>query len=134
MKSPSFPERSEARTRPGWLNRLSKIRPATVPNEPALHRVVEGILKDAGVDYRHEHPFTATERIDFIVDEADGFRWGIECKLNPDGMAIWRQAFRYADHCDAVIILTTRPLSAILKPHGEHRAKEFVVVELCKNF
>ncbi len=103
-------------------------------DEDDLQRTVESILASAGAVFEREARMTERERIDFLVRE-DEMRIGIECKIRPGGMAVWRQLSRYADHVDAMILITTGPLDRTLdlyKSDGK-TVVHLEIIELWKN-
>lgn len=119
---------------PDWLTAIGKIRAGIIPDEAALHRAVAEILTAKGVKFTHEHSFTKQARIDFLV-EWEASAWGIECKVNPCGMAVWRQLECYAPGCDFLVLVTTKPVERVIAPDPRaHRCKGLHVLELWKNF
>lgn len=119
---------------PDWLTAIAKIRAGIIPDEAALHCAVSEILTAQGVKFIHEHSFTRKDRIDFLV-EWNAESWGIECKVNPCGLNVWRQLERYAPGCDYLVLITTKAVGRVIAPDPrEHRCKGLHVLELWKNF
>ncbi len=87
-----------------WQQRIRRIRPGVV-SESQLGDIVEAILREAGVAFTREHRFPDGGRVDFLVG-----RTGVELKINPSGLAVWRQLHSYAEHVDALILLSTKAI------------------------
>lgn len=122
---------------PAWLQALSKIRAGQCQNEASLHEHVAAILKREGVEFEHEHRINATDRIDFMVTDMSfgPILYGIECKVHPGGMDVWRQLERYAAACDFLVLITTKPVGRVIAPDPQaHRCRGLWVLELWKNF
>lgn len=122
-------------TVPPWLVTVGKLRAARFNNEAALQAGIEAVLVAAGATFEREHRLTETERIDFTV-EHEGKRWGIECKTaGVQGVPVWRQLIRYLPHVDAIVLVTTKPVGAVLQLKREDgSAVPTHVLELWKNF
>lgn len=119
---------------PAWLQALSKIRAGTIQNEAALHRAVAAVLTAQGAKFTPEVRFTPSDRIDFTVED-DAMLYGIECKVHPGGMDVWRQLERYAAHCDFLVLITTNAVGRVIAPDpSAHRSRGLWVLELWKNF
>jgi hypothetical protein len=119
---------------PAWLQALAKIRAGTIQNESALHRAVTAVLHSNDIKFEHEKELNAANRIDFMV-EADALLYGIECKVRPGGMDVWRQLERYAAHCDFLVLITTKAVGQVIAPDpSAYRARRLWVLELWKNF
>lgn len=102
-------------------------------DEAELQQATEAILRQE--TYAREYPLDEQSRIDFLVlDLANQKRIGIECKVKPNGMAVWRQLSRYAEHVDVLILLTTAPVQKVMEPTRQDGKKiEFHLIELWKN-
>ena len=119
---------------PKWLQALSKIRAGTILDEAALHRAVAAILTAYAVKFEHEKDLGPAGRIDFMVEDGANL-YGIECKVNPGGMAVWRQLERYANHCDYLVLITTKVVEYVIPPDPHaYRSKALHLIELWKNF
>ena len=101
-------------------------------NEAELQEAVAATLgRHCTTAVNREHRFDARNRIDFWIPE---MRIGIECKVKPNGMAVWRQLDRYADHVDALILVTTAPVDRLLIPRNSSGEQiGFILIELWKN-
>ncbi len=119
---------------PAWLQALAKIRAGTIQNEAVLHRAVSAVLHSHDIKFEHEKQLNAANRIDFMV-EHEALLYGIECKVHPGGMEVWRQLERYAPHCDFLALITTKAVGQVIAPDPfAYRSKGLWVLELWKNF
>jgi DNA-binding sugar fermentation-stimulating protein len=120
-----------------WIRALSRLR-NMFADEAELQLAVSRVLQqclgdDSATTIAREHRFDPKSRIDFLVI-AGGARIGVECKTKPNGMAVWRQLDRYADHLDALVLVTTAPVDRVLIPGKSDGTKiPFVLIELWKN-
>ena len=117
-----------------WIQPLKTLQ-NRFANEAELQDAVASVLHHfLGMEhYSREHSLDKANRIDFLVTEG-GKKIGIECKVKPNGMAVWRQLARYADHLDGLILITTAPVSTVLAPQkSDGTALDFTLIELWKN-
>lgn len=121
---------------PAWLHSLEKIRAGVCQNEAALHDAVAARLSFARVEFRREVWLNSRDRIDFTVEEKEtALLYGIECKTEAGGLAVWRQLERYAAAVDFLVLVTTKALRQVIAPDPlTHRCKGLYVLELWKNF
>lgn len=98
-------------------------------DELHLQDTIERILKETGTQYFREHSLSKRDRIDFRIGDT-----GMECKIRPGGMAVWRQLQRYTEHLTDLILVTTAPLDRRLqlyRPDGT--PQQLTIIELWKN-
>lgn len=73
--------------------------------ELALQDDVAVVLREGGYEYKREHQFNKSDRIDFLVG-----RIGIECKIDFSANEVLRQLSRYAtsSEVDELLLVTTK--------------------------
>lgn len=112
-----------------WLKTLRN----SFADEYDLQDHVQRILIKARLKFVREARLTKGERIDFIVNDGEK-RIGIECKIRPGGMAVWRQLARYADYLDELILISTGPVGRPLNIYDSKGAiVPLEIYELWKN-
>lgn len=113
------------------LKALAALPPCR--DEDRLHRFVTDALEASGLDYFPEHRLDARNRIDFLIEGPP--RVGIECKTGGSALQIMRQIYRYAEHLDHIILITTKPLAMdrveLLDSRGQ--SVRLDILELWKN-
>ncbi len=121
-----------------WLDDIARMRNCFA-NETELQVGVGIILRHYGVPHLAEHRFGPGERIDYMIVEPAPppkhvHKIGLELKVRPNGMAVWRQLQRYADHVDELVLVTTAPLQQVLTLSDTRgRVVPLTTVELWKN-
>lgn len=122
-----------------WLAAIARLRNCYA-NERELQRAVGGVLARHGIPHLPEHKLSLADRVDFLVVEppADPLLKphliGLELKTRPNGMDVWRQLMRYAEHVDELVLVTTGPLQQVLTlSRSDGTVIPLTVIELWKN-
>lgn len=95
--------------KPEEFQRMIQGRRIAYGDEEELQSIIGGILAAEGVNFRREVRLSASERVDFLID--DGLV--VEVKLKGSHYNVLRQLQRYAKHAmvEAIVLLRPSPMN-----------------------